>query len=68
MLQDLGDLFKNKPWIVLFSLALIIMMTITLRGSTGTFYFKYYVGREDLIGLFTTTYMVSLLIGNKRAR
>ncbi|NKF50031.1 MFS transporter [Shewanella sp. WXL01] len=61
--QDIKDLISNKPWLVLFSLALIIMLTITLRASTGTFYFKYYVGREDLIGCFTATYMLALAIG-----
>lgn len=63
VLQDLKDLTKNKPWIVLFCLALIIMMTISLRGSTGTFYFKYFVGREDLIGSFSLAYMLSLAVG-----
>lgn len=61
--QDLKDLTQNKPWIILFSLALIIMLTITLRGSSGTFYFKYYVGREDLIGAFSMAYMLSLMAG-----
>jgi GPH family glycoside/pentoside/hexuronide:cation symporter len=61
--QDLKDLTQNKPWIVLFVLALIIMMTITLRGSSGTFYFKYYVGRADLIGSFSMAYMLSLAMG-----
>ncbi|WP_394128979.1 MFS transporter [Shewanella maritima] len=61
--QDIQDLLNNMPWLILFSLALIIMLTITLRGSTGTFYFKYYVHREDLIGAFTATYMISLAIG-----
>ncbi|QFU25373.1 MFS transporter [Shewanella sp. YLB-09] len=61
--QDIKDLFNNRPWIILFSLALIIMMTISLRGSTGTFYFKYYVGREDLIGSFAMAYMLSLATG-----
>ncbi|WP_441003667.1 MFS transporter [Pseudocolwellia agarivorans] len=63
VLQDLKDLTNNKPWIVLFCLALIIMMTISLRGSTGTFYFKYFVGREDLIGSFSLAYMLSLAVG-----
>ncbi|WP_144213567.1 MFS transporter [Shewanella donghaensis] len=61
--QDIIDLTNNKPWLILFSLALIIMFTITLRASTGTFYFKYYVNREDLIGTFTAVYMISLAIG-----
>lgn len=63
VIQDLKDLTKNKPWIVLFCLALIIMMTISLRGSTGTFYFKYFVEREDLIGSFALAYMLALAVG-----
>ena len=63
VVQDIKDLVHNKPWIVLFSLALIIMLTITIRGSVGTFYFKYFVEREDLIGLFTGSYMIALAIG-----
>lgn len=63
VLQDLKDLTQNKPWIVLFVLALVIMMTISLRGSTGTFYFKYYVERADLIGSFAMAYMLALAVG-----
>lgn len=63
VMQDIKDLVHNKPWIVLFSLALIIMLTITIRASVGTFYFKYFVEREDLIGLFTGLYMISLAVG-----
>ena len=63
VVEDIKDLLNNRPWLVLFSLALIIMMTITLRGSTGTFYFKYYVEREELIGAFSMAYMLSLAVG-----
>lgn len=61
--QDISDLGKNRPWQILFMLALIIMVTISLRGSAGTFYLKYYVDREDLIGLFSMVYMISLAVG-----
>lgn len=61
--QDIRDLTRNKPWLILFSLALVIMMTISLRASTGTFYFKYYVERPDLIGSFSMTYMLALMVG-----
>ena len=39
------------------------MMTISLRGSTGSFYFKYYAERPDLIGTFAMAYMIALAIG-----
>ncbi|SHG91850.1 MFS transporter [Ferrimonas marina] len=61
--QDLRDLLANRPWLVLFALAMVIMMTISLRASSGTFYLKYVVQREDLIGSFTLCYMLSLALG-----
>lgn len=63
VLQDIKDLGQNKPWLVLFGLALIIMITISLRASSGTFYFKYYVQRPDLIGSFAMVYMIALAVG-----
>jgi GPH family glycoside/pentoside/hexuronide:cation symporter len=63
ILQDLKDLSQNAPWKVLFVLALIIMMTISLRGSTGNFYLKYYAQRPDLIGSFAMAYMIALAVG-----
>lgn len=61
--QDIRDLSRNRPWIVLFFLALIIMVTITLRTSTAAYYFKYIVGRPDLIKSFVPAYMVAAAVG-----
>ncbi|HEX5793014.1 MAG TPA: MFS transporter, partial [Rheinheimera sp.] len=61
--QDLIDLKNNKPWLVLFALALIIMVTITMRAGSGVYYFKYYVERPDLVGEFLSSYMLALALG-----
>ena len=63
LLQDIRDLTRNGPWVVLFFLALIIMVTITLRGTTAAYYFKYYVGRPDLIASFIPAYMIAASVG-----
>ena len=63
MWQDVRDLTQNGPWMVLFFLALIIMLTITLRGSTAVYYLKYYVGREDLLRFFVPAYMAAAAAG-----
>jgi GPH family glycoside/pentoside/hexuronide:cation symporter len=60
---DLKDLLKNKPWIVLFSLALIIMITITMRAGAAIYYIKYYVKQPDLVDDFLTTYGLALAAG-----
>ncbi|MGA9658325.1 MAG: MFS transporter [Asticcacaulis sp.] len=62
-LADIADLMRNRPWLVLFALALIIMVTITLRMSTSAYYMRYVVERPDLIGGFLTLYGISLAAG-----
>ena len=61
--QDLLDLLGNKPWLVLFVLALVIMVTIVMRSGSLVYYLKYYVDRPELTGLFLGSYSVALAIG-----
>ncbi|MEP6907257.1 MAG: MFS transporter [Pseudoxanthomonas sp.] len=61
--QDLRDLLNNRPWRVLFVLALVIMVTIVMRSGATVYYLKYYVARPDLIGAFLGVYSVALAVG-----
>ena len=61
--QDIKDLLKNRPWIILFAITGIIMITIVLRGSSATYYFKYFVERPDLMGAFIGVQMTSYAVG-----
>lgn len=61
--RDIRDLASNRPWVVLFVLALVIMVTITLRTTTSAYYFKYVVGRPELMATFVPTYMVFAAVG-----
>ena len=61
--QDVKDLAQNGSWVVLFFLALIISITITLRSATAAYYFKYFIGRPDLTGAFVAAYMAAAAAG-----
>ena len=61
--NDIKDLMDNRPWVVLFSLALIIMITITMRSGASVYYVKYYAKRPDLIKYFLTAYGIALAVG-----
>ncbi|TDK22976.1 MFS transporter [Luteimonas aestuarii] len=61
--QDLRDLLGNKPWMVLFVLALVIMVTIVMRSGATVYYLKYYLERPELTGLFLGAYSVALATG-----
>ncbi|RZL31367.1 MAG: hypothetical protein EOP35_22190 [Rubrivivax sp.] len=54
---------SNKPWILLFFLALIIMGGITLRMTSAAYYFKYVVNRPELLGTFVPAYLLAAAAG-----
>ena len=62
-LDDIRELLTNRAWMILFVLALILMITITLRAGSAFYYFKYYVNREDLIGDYLFWQSMALLVG-----
>jgi glycoside/pentoside/hexuronide:cation symporter, GPH family len=48
ILQDMKDLFINKPW-VLIALATVFQLTyIVMRAGSTTYYFRYYVLDQEL--------------------
>jgi GPH family glycoside/pentoside/hexuronide:cation symporter len=61
--QDLADLRGNRPWVLLFFLALIIMGSITLRMTSTAYYFKYVVHRPELLASFMPAYLLAAAAG-----
>lgn len=62
-IQDIGDLTKNGPWLILFALAIIIMLVITMRGGSSYYYMTYFLERPDLLGLYLGLQMVAMAVG-----
>ncbi len=62
-LNDLKDLFICRPWMILFVLALVFMIAMTLRGSSAAYYFRYFVERPDLLGNYIGLQMAGLMVG-----
>ncbi len=50
--EDLGDLLRNTPWLVLFVVAFLNLTNTGLRNAAGIFYFKYAHGDEHTAGWF----------------
>jgi GPH family glycoside/pentoside/hexuronide:cation symporter len=61
--RDIADLFRNRPWLILFALAMIIMMTITMRGGSAYYYFTYFVERPDLLPNYLLCQMLAYAFG-----
>jgi glycoside/pentoside/hexuronide:cation symporter, GPH family len=61
--QDLGDLFRNGPWIALFLVTTFYFGAISIRSSVMLPYFKYCAGHENLFSWFNGFGLASLLVG-----
>lgn len=61
--QDLRDLLASRPWLILFVLAMLIMMTITLRAGSAYYFFTYYLERPDLLPDYLLLQMVAYAAG-----
>lgn len=53
--EDLGDLLKNRPWFIMLFAAIAILVFNSLRGSAILYYFKYYVGDQEVLFFGTVT-------------
>jgi glycoside/pentoside/hexuronide:cation symporter, GPH family len=49
---DFRDLVKNRPWVVMLIVGFLFVTYNSLRQGAAPFYFKWYLGRETLVGLF----------------
>jgi GPH family glycoside/pentoside/hexuronide:cation symporter len=61
--QHFADLLQNRPWQAMFALTVILFITLSMRGSVVLYYFKYYVGRENLFSYFNVAGTICTIIG-----
>ena len=46
--EDLSDLFKNKPWIIMLTTTTLVFITLAMKGGSYVYYFNNYVDRQSL--------------------
>ena len=64
--QDLKDLSKNKPWIIMLMLTILVFITLALKGGMNIFYFKYYLTEASQVSFLDSIGFQNLLntLGN----
>jgi len=46
--EDLGDLVKNKPWLIMLTLTTLVFVTLAMKGGSYVYYFENYVDKDQL--------------------
>lgn len=50
--KDLVEVGKNRSFLVLLGVLMLVLTAFVVKGSVSAYYFKYFVHREDLLSLF----------------
>jgi glycoside/pentoside/hexuronide:cation symporter, GPH family len=61
--EDIKNLFRNRPWVILFFVGIISFVMFALQNLTIAYYFKYYIGQEQSVQLFNVIGTVALILG-----
>ena len=46
--EDLSDLFKNRPWIIILCVTTLVFVTLAMKGGSYVYYFENYVDEVSL--------------------
>ena len=51
--EDISDLSKNKPWLIMLVLTTLVFITLAMKGGSYVYYFNNYVDKQSLIHFIT---------------
>jgi sugar (Glycoside-Pentoside-Hexuronide) transporter len=57
--QDFKDVLGNRPWKAMFALTLFLFITLSLWGSSMSYYFNYFVDKDALFVFLRNIGLVS---------
>lgn len=60
--EDFKNLFKNRPWVILFFVGIISFIMFAMQNLSIAYYFKYYIGNEENVQLFNVIGTVALIV------
>ncbi len=59
---DIKNLFKNRPWVILFFVGIISFIMFAMQNLAVAYYFKYYIGNEENVQLFNVIGTIALIV------
>lgn len=62
-MDALGKLFHNKYWVIVLVSNLLINVIYALSSSSGTYYAKYVLGDDNLIGIMGAVGLIPTFVG-----
>lgn len=66
ILQDIRDLSRNKPWLIMLVLTVLVFITLALKGGMNIYYFKYFLTEESQTNFLNNIGFQNMLNGLSR--
>jgi len=60
--RDMADMVTSRPFLVILVVMIIMITAFVLKGTVSAYYFKYFVHRMDLLGLFLLSNAFAFLV------
>lgn len=61
--QDLTDLVRNRPWLIMLTLTVLVFVTLAPKGGMTIYYFQYYLDATALAAFLQGTGFNSFIAG-----
>lgn len=73
--QDINDLLKNLPWLILLIVTVLVFINLSLKGGAYIYYFQYYLDEQSIAAFLENigfnnfisglnTFFISIGVGN----
>ncbi|MEA1786219.1 glycoside-pentoside-hexuronide (GPH):cation symporter [Arenibacter sp. GZD96] len=46
--EDLNDLFRNRPWVIMLLVTTLVFITLAMKGGSYVYYFENYIDKATL--------------------
>jgi Na+/melibiose symporter-like transporter len=64
--QDLADLARNRPWLVMLALTILVFITLALKGGMNIFYYKYFLTEQSEMDFLNSVGFDNIISGLSR--
>lgn len=62
-MDAIGKLFKNKYWVIVLVANLFVQIIYAVSGAAGTYYAKWILGNDNLIGIMGAVGLIPTFVG-----
>src|SRR5690606_9112085 len=63
IMQDIQDLFKNLPWLIMLIVTILVFITLSLKGGAYIYYFENYLDEIALAAFLQNIGFNSFILG-----